>query len=95
MTKYQLYRPTVDERPDAAGVLAERPATLSGKTVGLLWNAKVNADVYLRRVQELLAERFDDVTFVWRQKPTASKPMEPEVLQALVHCDAVVTAFGD
>jgi hypothetical protein len=93
---YRVYRPTFDEVEASGGTqLAERPGSLDGKTIGLLWNAKVNADIYLRRLQELLSERHQDVRFVWQQKPTASKPMEPQVLEALRECDVVVTAFGD
>ena len=44
--------------------------------IGVLWNYKVNADIYLRRLQEQLTERHQGIEFVWRAKPTASKPME-------------------
>lgn len=96
MTTYRVFRPTYDEFSEAGGAgLAKRDGTLAGKRIGLLWNAKVNADIYLRRLQELIAEQHEDVEFVWRAKPTASKPMEPEVLEDLRECDLVVTAFGD
>lgn len=95
MATYRVYRPTYDEVEISGGSLAARPDSLDGKTIGLLWNAKVNADIYLRRLQELIEERHQGVNFVWQQKPTASKPMEPEVLEALRPCDVVVTAFGD
>lgn len=96
MATYRVYRPTYDEVADAGGVrLAERNGTLDDKRIGLLWNAKVNADIYLRRLQELIAEKHQGVEFVWRAKPTASKPMEPDVLEDLRQCDVVVTAFGD
>jgi len=94
---YRVYRPT----PDKADVtvsepgLAVRSGVLDGKRIGLLWNAKVNADIYLHRLQELIAERHVGVEFVWQAKPTASKPMEPEVLDEMRTCDLVVTAFGD
>ena len=95
MTTYQVYRPTYDDVAATGTKLAARHGSLDGKRVGLLWNAKVNADIYLRRLQELISERHDGVQFVWQQKPTASKPMEPEVFEALRECDVVVTAFGD
>jgi hypothetical protein len=94
---YRVFRPTPD-RPEENGdapALAHRPGTLDGKRIGLLWNAKVNADIYLRRLQELITDRHRDVEFVWQAKPTASKPMEPEVLEEMRSCDLVVTAFGD
>ena len=95
MATYHVYRPTYDEIESVGTRLATRKGTLDGQRIGLLWNAKVNADIYLRRLQELIAERHAGVEFVWRQKPTASKPMEPDVLEDLRECDVVVTAFGD
>lgn len=97
MATYRVFRPTYDESdvPPAEGQLSPRPESLDGKRIGLLWNSKVNADIYLRRLQELISARSDGVEFVWRAKPTASKPMEPDVLDAMKTCDLVVTAFGD
>ena len=97
MTTFRVFRPTPD--PDAAprgeGGLSRRPESLDGKRIGLLWNAKVNADIYLRRLEELLSTRYDGLEFVHAAKPTASKPMEPDVLDEMRRCDLVVTAFGD
>ncbi len=95
MTSYVLYNPTVPMPNATDHFLAPRPPTLDGKQIGLLWNAKVNADVFLTRTRELIEERYSDTTFVFRSKPTASKPMEPEVFEALRGCDVAVTAFGD
>lgn len=95
MTTYRVFRPTHDEQPITGSVLAARVESLDGKRIGLLWNAKVNADVYLRRLKELMEERHSAIEFVWRAKPTASKPMADEILEELKRCDAVVTAFGD
>jgi hypothetical protein len=97
MATYRVYRPTYDESdvPSAEGALSPRPTSLDGKRIGLLWNSKVNADIYLHRLEELLSERHQNVEFVWRAKPTASKPMEPDVLDTMKSCDLVVTAFGD
>jgi hypothetical protein len=97
MPTYRVYRPTYDEAdvPRPEGTLSPRPESLDGKRIGLLWNSKVNADIYLRRLQELLAERHQGLEFVWRAKPTASKPMEPDVREDMEACDLVVTAFGD
>lgn len=95
MTSYVLYKPTVPMPAATNHGLAPRPPTLDGMRVGLLWNAKVNADIFLRRIQERIEERYTGTEFVFRWKPTASKPMEPEVLEALRKTDVVVTAFGD
>jgi len=94
---YRVYRPTPDPgaAPGSEGGLSRRPESLDGKRVGLLWNAKVNADIYLHRLEELLGSRHTGIEFVHAAKPTASKPMEPEVLAEMRTCDLVVTAFGD
>ena len=42
---------------------APRPSSLNGKKVGLYWNMKSGGDHGLTRVEELVRERFDDVTF--------------------------------
>ena len=46
-----------------AAPMAPRPATLEGKTVGLVWNGKANGDIALKRVAELLEKRISNVTF--------------------------------
>ena len=94
MAAVVVFKPTAD-RKFGTQDLAWRTPTLDGKTVGLLFNAKVNADVYLERIKELIDEKFSNVKFVYRSKPTASKPMEPEVFEALSRCNVVVNAFGD
>jgi hypothetical protein len=58
-------------------------------------NSKPNADELLDRVREHIAATFPDTEFVLRSKPTAAKPMVPEVFADLTACDAVVNAFGD
>ena len=90
-----VYRPTADVVGAEGAAISSRLRSLNGSTIGLLWNSKVNADVYLRRLQALLSERNEDVSFVWQRKPSSSKPMQEEDLEALQECDAVVTAFGD
>jgi hypothetical protein len=94
LTEFVLYAPTV-ARPGGMADLAPRPTSLEGKTVGILFNSKVNADVYLERIQELIAEKYSDVQFVYQAKPTATWPMKPENLDVLRDCDVVVNAFGD
>ena len=43
---------------------APRPASLAGKTVGLVWNLKAGGDVALERVADRLGVRFPGVRFV-------------------------------
>ncbi|HEX2173144.1 MAG TPA: hypothetical protein VHL09_11950 [Dehalococcoidia bacterium] len=75
--------------------LAARPETLSGIKLGLLDNVKVNAGVFLERIEERLREDFEIAQVVRRTKPTASRGMPPEILAAISECNVVVNAFGD
>jgi hypothetical protein len=94
MPEFVVFKPTAPQKKGVHG-LAPRPDSLNGKTVGLLFNAKVNGDVYLERVREVFQDKYRDVKFVYRSKPTASKPMEPEVFEDMRRCHVVVNAFGD
>ncbi len=48
-----------------------RRATLEGKAIALLWNAKANGDFFLNRVGELFAEKIRDVKVIklWEVDP--------------------------
>ena len=65
------------------GVKPGRPATLEGKTVALLWNAKSNGDIFLDRVGELLGEQVKDVKVIklWEVDP-ATKQFGPGAFPA-------------
>lgn len=64
-------------------IKSHRPATLEGKTVALLWNAKSNGDFFLSRVGELLAEQVKDVKVIklWEVDP-ATKQYGPGAFPA-------------
>jgi hypothetical protein len=94
MAEYVLFKPTAPQK-HGLEALATRPDTLDGKTIGLLFNAKVNADIFLARIKERLSAKYPTARFVNASKPTASKPMEPEVVAVMSKCDVVVNAFGD
>jgi hypothetical protein len=94
MSEFVLYNPTV-ERRSGHDALARRHDTLKGSTVGLLWNSKPNADVFLATIKGVLAARYPSLRFIERSKPTASRPMAPEVFEDLKACDVVINAFGD
>lgn len=93
-TVHEVFAPTSSFRGGDLR-LAERSSSLEGARIGLLFNAKPNADVLLERVRERLSESFPRAAFVYHSKPTAARPMADEVLQDLSECDAVVNAFGD
>ena len=56
--------PQAAEANGSNSAAANRPATLHGARVGLYWNGKQNGPAALARTQQLLAERYDGVSFV-------------------------------
>lgn len=98
MSEIVVFDPTVSaplSGSTRAQSLASRKPSLAGRTIGFLWNTKGNADVYLDEIANLLERQHPGIRRVSVEKKSASMPMEPEVMAALVECDAVVNAFGD
>lgn len=76
--------------------LPSRPASLSGRRLGFLNNGKINADVLLRYLEEILRQQYQIATVVWATKPGPSQPALPAVIDELVaQCDLAITAIGD
>ncbi len=72
----------------------DRPASLDGKTVGLLWSGTHGGDVALRRAGEMLQERFSDVSVNFYTG--GNYPAPPHIVrQAGEECDVVIGATAD
>ncbi len=85
--------PTAETEP-AARQLAERLATLEGKTIGLLDISKPRGNVFLDRIQELL--EIDGATVQRYSKPTFTKPAPVDLRHEIsTSCDAVIEALAD
>ena len=94
-TRLQVLDPTVSPLP-AKAVVAMRPPSLDGVTIGLLANGKRNADELLSLVQEVLAGRYEFRGVVARNKGDSSRPCRKDLLAEMADlCDVVVTASGD
>lgn len=88
-----LLDPT-DERAPAERAPLPRPESLDGARVGLLDISKPRGDVFLDRIQELLAER--GLTVRRYAKPTYTKPMPPDLRREIAaECDVVIEALAD
>lgn len=76
-------------------LLAARPSDLAGKKIGLLFNTKANADVFLNRVGELLAQHHPaEVTFLHPRNMT--RPLLAEFVPEFEKArDCMVGAWGD
>lgn len=87
--------PTVAPLP-SDGVVADRPTTLDGLTVGLLANGKLNSEEMLTALHDALADRFEFGGVVERNKLNASRPCPSEIIDEMVDlCDVVITSSGD
>lgn len=87
--------PTAETRA-APHELAPRPPELDGKVIGLLDNAKQNADVLLSRVAEALSKRYGIGGVVRQQKPRTAADAPPPMLEELAQrCQLVINAVGD
>ncbi|HVA37308.1 MAG TPA: hypothetical protein VNJ51_06820 [Candidatus Dormibacteraeota bacterium] len=87
----RVYDPRGSRRP-AKAETAPRPAALSGETIGLLDNSKEQADVMLERIASKLDGQ--GARIARARKGSFSRVAEPDVLDQLRECGAVVTALG-
>ncbi|MBI3966875.1 MAG: hypothetical protein HY329_14680 [Chloroflexi bacterium] len=85
----------VADPAELSGQLAARQADLQGKTVGLLDNGQINADIFLGRLGELLVEQHGAAGIVHRKKEFWTKQASGELVDELAaSCDVVVTGWG-
>ena len=85
--------PTGERTAEVRQPLA-RPASLDGRTVALLDISKPRGDVFLDRLEELLAGR--GVAVRRYAKPTFTKPMPPDLRREITtQCDVVIEALAD
>ena len=77
-------------------VLAERPATLDRMRLGVLDNAKWNANRLLRKTAAKLQEEFAFAAVNYYRKESFSKEADPTLIETIAaNNDIVVTAIGD
>jgi hypothetical protein len=82
------------ERQPAARERVDRPADLSGLTVGLLDISKPRGDVFLDRLETLLRGR--GLAVLRYAKPTFTKPAPIDLRHEIsTQCDVVIEALAD
>ena len=92
----RLVNPTGTDLASGEFHLNERPANLSGKTLGLLENHKANSDKVLLELAEILKKKHDIKDVVFLSKHSASLPTKPETVQQLLDkVDVLITGIGD
>jgi len=90
-----LYDPAAP-RDDGPGRAGEKLATLAGKVVGFIDNAKPNFDHLVDDLADLLVARYGVARVVKRRKQSASVPAPEEVVRELSgECDVVIAGSGD
>lgn len=76
--------------------LAPRLDSVDGKTIGLLTNGKVNADVLLRETAALFCSHNHCRVLDMASKQNASAPAPGGIIKELaLACDFLITAMGD
>ncbi|MBM3925363.1 MAG: hypothetical protein FJ320_05155 [SAR202 cluster bacterium] len=94
-SRLMVLDPTVQAMPEST-VMAPRPKSLDGMTVGLLANGKRNSDEILRNVYSLLQDMYNFKGTVELNKRDVSRPAPKHIMDELLQkCDIVITAIGD
>ena len=88
-----VYDPVAEarQRQDA---LAPRHASLDGKVIGLLDNTKDLVEILLGEARNVLQAEYPGAVFRYFRKPSVSG-VEPDMMEQVAACGAVVTAVGD
>jgi hypothetical protein len=85
--------PTGEQRPTSRELLP-RPASLRGRSVGLLDISKARGDVVLDRLAELLTA--DGVVVRRYRKPTFARTAPVDLRHEIAeHCEVVIEALAD
>jgi hypothetical protein len=86
--------PTNETR--AAGVSrAPRLASLQGKTIGIITNAKEGTKGYFTHLERLLREELGVADVVWREKSNYSAPADAHIVEEIPNWHAVFAGVGD
>jgi hypothetical protein len=92
--KYQLVDPTTKPQVSVFEG-APRLTDLAHKRVGFIDDSKENAKELLEAIEAVLRQRHGISEVAYHRKPSASKPADPAVIEAMTKtCDYVVVAIG-
>jgi hypothetical protein len=94
--KILVFNPTGVRRGKST-VGARRLATLQGKQLAVIWNGKLGGDVFLKRVSEVLADRYGVSGIEWvSDRGDTNKVIGQAVVDRIVAtCDGAVIGTGD
>jgi hypothetical protein len=76
--------------------ISPRLSTLSGKTIGVIWNGRPPGDVLFDQMFKVLEDKYDLRRGPFIHKPWLGNVAPPEAFEELAAtCHAVVTGVGD
>jgi hypothetical protein len=79
----------------ATGLLATRVETLDDKVVGFICNGYPGAERFLRRVDEIVSEKYKLRGKVWHIKDYIGEPAKPHIQEDVIaNCDVIITGLG-
>jgi hypothetical protein len=92
---YEVLDPTDEASPLEKKVASAVP-DLQGKVIGFLDISKPKGDIFLKRLEELLTERYRVKGVMHRRKPTYTAPAPPALREELARrCDVIIEALAD
>ena len=85
-----------DESDHGTALLATRPTSLNGKTLGLLSNNKPHSEELLRMIAGIITERYSIKDTVEYNKGSHQWPARPEALKEFADkCDVAIHATAE
>lgn len=93
----KVYNPTGVRKGKGAITPAPRLTTLQGKRLAVIWNRKLGGDVFLRRVSEVLMDRYGVSGIEWiSDRGDTHKVIDQSVVEHIAAtCDGAVIGTGD
>ena len=90
----RIFDPTNEMK--ATGIsLAPRLASLEGKTVGIITNAKEGTKGYFTHLERMLRRDMGVTDVVWRTKSNYSAPADAHIVAEITNWHAVFAGVGD
>ena len=95
--KILVFDPTGRKRGKSKISPARRLTTLQGQRLAVIWNGKLGGDIFLKRVSEVLTDRYGVSGIEWvSDKGYTNRVIEQEVINRIVAtCDGAVLGTGD
>lgn len=95
--KIMVYIPTGVTRGKKSVAPASRLTSLKGKRLAVIWNGKLGGDIFLKRVSDLLTDKYGVSGIEWiSDRGDTNKVIEQKVVDRIVTaCDGAVIGTGD